>query len=42
MMPDTAFVIVCSLLVGLRVGSFGSGITRFAHEPSPKLPPTAR
>jgi hypothetical protein len=24
-------------LVGLCVGSFGSGITRCAHEPAPKL-----
>jgi len=35
-MVDTPFLVVAAILVGL-CGSFGSGITRFAHEPSPKL-----
>jgi len=42
MMTDTVFVVTCALLVGLCVGSFGFGITRFAHEPAPKLPAIAK
>jgi len=41
MMLDAPFIVVCALLVGL-CRSFGFGITRFAHEPSPKLPAAAR
>jgi len=41
MMLDTPFLVVCALLVGL-CSSFGSGITRVAREPSPKLPAAAR
>jgi hypothetical protein len=38
---DTPFLVVAAILVGL-CGSFGSGVTRFAHEPSPKLRVAAR
>jgi len=37
-MSEPVLTAVAALVVGLCVGSFGSGITRFAHEPSPKLP----
>jgi hypothetical protein len=36
-MSESILSIVAALLVGLCVGSFGSGITRCAHEPAPKL-----
>jgi len=36
--PSPVIVAAAALVVGLCVGSFGSGITRCAHEPPPKLP----
>jgi hypothetical protein len=37
-MTEQALAVAAALAIGLCVASFGSGITRFAHEPSAKLP----